>query len=178
MANYWKIVHDVIVESDILIIVADARTPRESVNKEALKKIIGAKKKFMVVFNKYDLLDHDQREELNKVMKEYEFVATVSAINHTGTMALLRKINAIAKGDKATVGIIGYPNTGKSSVINAIKGKKSAPVSSQAGQTKGVQKLRVTKKIVLLDSPGVIPFENKYEQEGFRIMPLLQHHKR
>jgi len=62
------------------------------------------------------------------------------------------------------VGIVGYPNTGKSSIINAIKGRASAPVSSVAGFTKGLQIIRVSSKIQLIDSPGVIPF---VEQDDF-----------
>jgi len=163
MANYWKIVNDVIKESDVLVLIADARVP-ESVNQEVLKKVTQHDKKYLVVFNKVDLLDDAEKKILNKEKTKYEFAIAVSARYHDGTMALLRKINAIVHGKKAVVGIVGYPNTGKSSIINAIKGKNSAPVSSQAGHTKGIQKLRVTQKIILLDTPGVIPFEDKKAQ--------------
>lgn len=165
MANFWKIVIDVIKESDIVVIVADARVPEESVNLEVLDKIKKADKKYVVVFNKEDLLDEKQKKRLEDVMIKYPFAYSVSAKNHAKTMSFLRKLNAIAHGDDVTVGVVGYPNTGKSSIINAIKGRNSAPVSSQAGHTKGVQKLRVTKKVILLDSPGVIPYKNKKQQE-------------
>jgi len=158
--NYWKIVNDVIRDADILIIVADARVPK-SVNEELLKKIVFQKKKYMIVYNKEDLLDDKQKEEVNKILRANPFAMSTSAQKHQKTMRLLRKINALAKGENAVIGVIGYPNTGKSSIINAIKGRNSAPVSSQAGHTKGLQKLRATGKIVLLDTPGVIPFTNK-----------------
>ena len=57
------------------------------------------------------------------------------------------------------VGVIGYPNTGKSSVINLLIGKASAKTGSEAGFTKGIQKLKLSEGIYLLDSPGVIPAE-------------------
>ena len=63
----------------------------------------------------------------------------------------------IEKTDKISVGVIGYPNTGKSSMINLLIGKKSAKTGAEAGFTKGVQKLKLTPEIMLLDSPGVIP---------------------
>lgn len=158
--NFWKIVNDVIKKSDIVIIIADARVP-ESVNTEVLKKIEYLQKKYMIIFNKEDLLDADQKQKLIETKKKYEYSLSVSAKNHSKTMSLLRRINALAQGKEAVVGVVGYPNTGKSSIINAIKGRHSASVSSQAGHTKGVQKLRATGKIVLLDTPGVIPYDNK-----------------
>jgi len=59
--------------------------------------------------------------------------------------------------NKITIGVIGYPNTGKSSVINYLVGKPAAGIGADAGFTKGIQKVNLTANIVLLDSPGVIP---------------------
>jgi ribosome biogenesis GTPase A len=61
-----------------------------------------------------------------------------------------------AKGD-IVVGVIGYPNVGKSSIINALCFKKKAKVSSKAGTTHGVHWLSAGKEIKLIDTPGVIP---------------------
>ena len=53
---------------------------------------------------------------------------------------------------------MGYPNTGKSSLINYLKGKKSAKTSITAGFTRGEQIFRISERAVLIDTPGVIPF--------------------
>jgi ribosome biogenesis GTPase A len=55
------------------------------------------------------------------------------------------------------IGIIGYPNTGKSSIINVIAGGGRAKTAAESGFTKGMQKIRLAKGVLLLDSPGVIP---------------------
>lgn len=55
-----------------------------------------------------------------------------------------------------TVGLIGYPNVGKSSVINSLKRSKAVSVSSQPGHTKNMQEVFLDSKVKLLDSPGVI----------------------
>lgn len=55
-----------------------------------------------------------------------------------------------------TVGVIGYPNVGKSSIINSLKRKRAAAVSSKAGFTKSLQEVEIDSKLKIIDSPGVI----------------------
>lgn len=55
-----------------------------------------------------------------------------------------------------TVGVIGYPNVGKSSIINSLKRSKAASVSSIAGHTKCLQQVQIDSKIKLLDCPGIV----------------------
>ena len=54
--------------------------------------------------------------------------------------------------------VLGYPNTGKSSLINYLKGRKSARVSITAGLTRGKQFFRISENVMLIDTPGVLPF--------------------
>ncbi len=63
------------------------------------------------------------------------------------------------------VGVIGYPNAGKSSVINFITRRGVAKTAKQAGFTKGMQKIRMSEDILILDTPGVIPID-KYSTEA------------
>lgn len=58
------------------------------------------------------------------------------------------------------VGIVGYPNTGKSSVINSMKRHAAVPTGGRAGVTKTMQEVLLDKTITLIDSPGVV-FEGK-----------------
>jgi nuclear GTP-binding protein len=53
-----------------------------------------------------------------------------------------------------TVGIIGYPNVGKSSVINSLRRVKSVEVGGQAGVTRVMQEIKLDSKVKLLDCPG------------------------
>jgi nuclear GTP-binding protein len=54
------------------------------------------------------------------------------------------------------VGLIGYPNVGKSSVINSLKRTKACEVSSIPGCTKSLQEVKLDSQVKLLDAPGVI----------------------
>ncbi len=67
----------------------------------------------------------------------------------------------LSRGEKCVVGVLGYPNTGKSSIINLLKGKKSASVSSQSGHTRGIQFVSAKGKLKLIDTPGVLQFQEK-----------------
>jgi nuclear GTP-binding protein len=55
-----------------------------------------------------------------------------------------------------TVGVIGYPNVGKSSIINSLKMSRAVQVSAAAGCTKTLQQVRLDSNIMLVDSPGVL----------------------
>lgn len=54
------------------------------------------------------------------------------------------------------VGLIGRPNTGKSSVVNALKREKAVGVAPTPGFTTTMQEIHLTKNITLIDSPGIV----------------------
>jgi len=55
-----------------------------------------------------------------------------------------------------TVGVIGYPNVGKSSLINSMKKKRAVGISSTAGYTTSLTTVEIDKMVKIIDSPGVI----------------------
>jgi len=55
-----------------------------------------------------------------------------------------------------TVGVVGLPNVGKSSVINSLKRSKACNVGAVPGVTKAMQEIQLDSKIKLLDSPGLV----------------------
>ncbi|KAK6037239.1 hypothetical protein COOONC_25256, partial [Cooperia oncophora] len=54
------------------------------------------------------------------------------------------------------VGVVGFPNVGKSSVINSLKRKRACNVGALPGITKEIQEIELDKHIRLIDSPGVV----------------------
>ncbi len=153
--KYPELLGEIIETSDIVLEILDARFVKEMQNKEIEKAVFDKGKKMIYVLNKSDLTRKKDKSLNPRVF--------VSCKKRTGITELRNKIKAEAarvklEGDyrRVRVGVIGYPNTGKSSLINLLIGKNSAKTSSEAGFTKGIQKLRLTESIVLLDSPGVI----------------------
>ena len=57
---------------------------------------------------------------------------------------------------KTTVGLVGYPNVGKSSTINALVGAKKVSVSSTPGKTKHFQTIHLSPEVMLCDCPGLV----------------------
>ena len=55
-----------------------------------------------------------------------------------------------------TVGVVGFPNVGKSSVINSLKRSKVCGVGATPGVTKVAQTIHLDKNIKLLDCPGIV----------------------
>ncbi|KAJ7596849.1 P-loop containing nucleoside triphosphate hydrolase protein [Mycena floridula] len=54
------------------------------------------------------------------------------------------------------VGLVGYPNVGKSSTINCLLGEKKVSVSSTPGKTKHFQTINLSESILLCDCPGLV----------------------
>jgi len=160
--SFWEIVNDVIDQVDLVLEVCDARMPDLTRNKRIEYLTSKKGKKLLIVFNKIDLVDEKSVNELRKLDKE-SFVF-VSCKKRFG-FGRLRKMINFCKGDRKEirVGVVGYPNTGKSSIINALVGKRKALTSSIAGFTKGVQWITDHKGLLLYDTPGVIPIDEKDE---------------
>ncbi len=162
--NYWNIVDNVIRNSDVIIEVLDARFIEETRNKELDNRIKSMNKKIIYAINKSDLIDTFV-DDIILGFKNYVFV---SAKKNLGTTRLRNMIRNISDKKPLTVGVVGYPNTGKSSIINSLKHKKSAATSPVAGFTKGMQKIKVSDDVYLIDTPGVIHYS--LEDEAFQVM--------
>ncbi|RUS69848.1 hypothetical protein EGW08_022387, partial [Elysia chlorotica] len=160
----WNELYKVIDSSDVLLQVLDARDPNGTrcMQVENYLKKEKPHKHLIFVLNKADLVP-------NWAVKKW--VAVLSAIRPT--MAFRASItNCFGKGDlisllrqfgklhqdkkQISVGLIGYPNVGKSSIINALKSKKVCNVAPIPGETKVWQYVTLMNNLFLIDCPGVV----------------------
>jgi len=158
---YPDIAREVVRISEIVLEVCDARFIEESRNKEFEEFVIKSGKKLMYVLNKADLVDMEEvasKIELHDLRPHF-FISckTHYGISNLRDMIKMEVKRLDSKYKRAHIGVIGYPNMGKSSVINLLVGRPVAKTAAEAGFTKGIQKIRLAKDILIIDTPGVIP---------------------
>lgn len=164
--NVPHVVKEVIRISDVVLEILDSRFIDDTRHIAIEEEVKALGKKLVYVINKIDLVDIDALKASGKLeeLKPYVLFSTTGKL---GKRALKERIAIEAKRgnvDKhkiSHVGVFGYPNTGKSSLINYLSGRGVAGISKQAGFTKGVQKIRLAKNLLLLDTPGIIPREEE-----------------
>lgn len=160
--GFWIVVQEVIRKSDIVLEVLDARMPDLTrIRKfENYAKMHG--RIVILVINKIDIVSEDA---LNNIKKKYENLdyVLVSSKMFKGITTLITLIKSKIKKDKIKVSIIGYPNTGKSFLINKLSKRGRARTSSESGFTKGLQLIVGRSGLMLVDTPGVVPYGDRDE---------------
>jgi nuclear GTP-binding protein len=94
-----------------------------------------------------------------KILTCLAFHANINNSFGKGSLiALLRQFSSLHNDRKQiSVGMVGYPNTGKSSIINTLRKKKVCVVAPIAGETKVWQYITLMKRIYMIDCPGIVP---------------------
>lgn len=164
--GFWPIVLNVLRNSDVVLLLVDARMPEITRNSEIVDKVEAMKgKRLIIVFNKSDLIS---RKEIEKLKKEYPKAFFVSASKKIGVGKLKATLENMAENwnkPSLRVGLVGYPNIGKSTLINLLIPSAKAKVSPVSGTTKKTQWVREG-RLRIMDSPGVIPFGDRKVQIG------------
>ena len=165
---------------DLLIELVDARVPLSSRNPDIDK--LGANKGRMVLLNKSDLAD----PKANKAWIEYfkNQGITVLEINSrtgSGMKSIQNAVNEACKEKRERdkkrgilnrpirAMVVGIPNVGKSTFINAYAGKACTKTGNKPGVTKGKQWIRLGKGLELLDTPGILWPKFEDQEVGMRL---------
>ncbi|KAM0788791.1 hypothetical protein ACM66B_002880 [Microbotryomycetes sp. NB124-2] len=161
----WAELYKVIDSSDVILHVLDARDPMgtrcESVENYLAKEKRG--KKLIYVLNKVDLVPGWVAARWVKVLsKKHPTIAFHASINNSfgkgSLIQLLRQFSTLFSDKKQiSVGFIGYPNVGKSSIINTLKKKAVCKTAPIPGETKVWQYITLMRRIYLIDCPGIVP---------------------
>ena len=183
---FHKELSTVLQSCDVLLEVIDARDPMGcrclALEDAVLAKCRG--KRLVLVLNKVDLVPPDVTQRWLTYLRQYfptlPFKATtqnkreVSSSGQSGAVGKLGSYGAEAYGGDGllqllknysrslglktaiTVGIVGYPNVGKSSLINSLKRAKAVNVGATPGVTTVAQTISLDSKVKLMDCPGII----------------------
>lgn len=160
----WGEFYKVLDCSDVILHIIDARnvpgTRCTMIEKHIAKN--APHKHLVFVLNKIDLVPNWVAKrwigELAQIRPTIAFHASMThAFGKGALISLLRQFGKLASDKKQiSVGVIGYPNVGKSSVINTLISKKSCKVAPVPGETKIWQYITLFRNIYLIDCPGVV----------------------
>jgi len=156
--------------TDALCEVCDARIPVSSRN--PILGELAAGKPRVLILNKSDLADEAVTREWIDYFRAKtgeEKISATLALNATsgqGVNALFKALGRIAADRDASgaaktrlplrLMIVGVPNSGKSSLINRLTGRRAAQVGDRPGVTRGKQWLTLENGMQLLDTPGIL----------------------
>lgn len=152
---------------DLIIELVDARIPMSSRNPDI--DDMGKNKARLILLNKADLAEDKMTEAWEQFFKEKGYsVVKVNSKKGGGIKSIQnviqeacrekterdRKKGILNRPVRAMV--VGIPNVGKSTFINALAGKACAKTGNKPGVTKGKQWIRLNKNVELLDTPGIL----------------------
>lgn len=177
--HYVRMLRRVIDESDIILLVLDARDPqgcRSRLVEEEVRRRESEGKKLVFVLNKVDLVPKDNAQAWLRYLRHttptlpFRSASSHQRANLSSTTApaLVRLLKAYrpSSSQSVTVGVVGYPNVGKSSLINSLKRAKVCSVAAQPGHTKDLQTIQLERGIKIVDSPGVVFDDDDFDYDG------------
>ena len=152
---------------DLVIELVDARVPISSRNPDIDE--LGKNKAWLILLNKSDLAEDKWNDAWSEYFREKGFSVVkvnskkgggIKSINGVIQEACKEKIERDRKrgilNRPVRAMVVGIPNVGKSTFINALAGKACAKTGNKPGVTKGKQWIRLNKNVELLDTPGIL----------------------
>ncbi|MBR8826368.1 MAG: ribosome biogenesis GTPase YlqF [Gomphosphaeria aponina SAG 52.96 = DSM 107014] len=165
---------------DVVLEIIDARIPLASHHPEVLNWI-GSKPR-VVVLNRMDMIPEELLQEWGKWWESRgEKAYFTDAKQGKGIKALMKatqKMGAAMNQRRRERGmrdrpvravVIGFPNVGKSALINRLVNRKVVASARRAGITRQLRWVRISPEIELLDAPGVIPGKLENQKEALKL---------
>lgn len=164
----------ILPQMDLIIEVLDARLPYSSSN--PMLAAIRGDKPCLKILNKADLADPQMTAVWQQYLEQSQDIKTLAiSANETSCRQELiqlcqklvpQKTNSVKKIQAL---IMGIPNVGKSTLINALAGRQIAKTGNEPAVTKVQQRIIVEDRLVLHDTPGVLWPNLENHDSGYRL---------
>jgi len=177
----WSELYKVVDSSDVVLMVLDARDP-EGTRPHVVERYVkdnAPHKHIVFILNKVDLVPVWVTMKWKAILsRERPTMAFHSSVTNSfgkgDLISLLRQFSVLHKDKRnISVGLVGYPNVGKSSIINTLRAKKVCKVAPIAGETKVWQYVTLMNRIFLIDCPGIVQ-EDKETEENVVLKGLVR----
>ncbi|AFZ53591.1 ribosome biogenesis GTPase YlqF [Cyanobacterium aponinum AL20118] len=165
---------------DVVLEVRDARIPLASHHPQ-LKQWIGDKPRLLVL-NREDMISDSLRKEWQEWFgAQGEIPFFTNAKDGKGVKAVKKASQSMEKQVNerrrsrgmlprpVRAVVIGFPNVGKSALINRLLQRKIVASARKAGVTKQLQWVRISDQLELLDAPGVIPWKLENQEDALKL---------
>jgi ribosome biogenesis GTPase A len=160
MKKTRKLLREHLKVVDVIVEMLDARIPLSSKNPD-VEKLIGQKPR-IIVLNKCDLSDYEGNKRWIAHFRRRNIKAIpITANTRKGIRNLVKVAKTVPRKKSRrnaplSIMIVGIPNVGKSTLINALIGKKGARTGRKPGVTVGEQWIKLQGQFELLDTPGIL----------------------
>lgn len=157
MARAMRKIAEYLALIDIVVEVVDARVPRSGRN-PALDRLAG-KRSRLLVLDRHDLADpHVTKAWIARFERDGVAAIAVDGRSQQNAGRVRTAMLALAKARKGVSRaiIVGIPNSGKSSIINALLRRAAAKTEDRAGVTRQLQWFRLPPNVELMDTPGIL----------------------
>ncbi|MBS0014933.1 MAG: ribosome biogenesis GTPase YlqF [Arthrospira sp. SH-MAG29] len=165
---------------DVVLEVRDARIPLATHHPKVSQWV--SQKPRLLIINRQDMIPTHIQQQWQQWFEEHQEIpyftnaqqgdgvdAVVRATKQAGEQLNQKRQQRGMLPRPVRAGVIGFPNVGKSALINRLLGRRVVESARRAGVTRKLQWVRISKQIELLDAPGVIPSRIENQQDALKL---------
>lgn len=151
---------------DITLEILDAR----AISSTSHPQILSHKTKFkwVIVINRIDMVTEKDIQLIKAFQKDRKNLFTNAksgkgiselrkAITTIGNEINIERLKKNKKPRPVKCIVVGFPNVGKSAIINHLIGRRICPCAAKPGITRSYQWVNINKELEILDGPGILP---------------------
>jgi ribosome biogenesis GTPase A len=178
IAKAERLLSNQLKKVDVVLEVRDSRIPLSTCH-PSIQQWVGNRGRVLVM-NRMDMIPEEFRQQWQTWLKQHDITPQFTdghggrgikelsrAIQQAGVAINQRRKERDMLPRPIRCVVIGFPNVGKSAIINRLLGKRVVESARKAGVTRSLRWVRISDQVELLDAPGVLP--NKLDDQAAAI---------